>query len=71
MRQKAPAAKLTADLLHEQIDFLTVLPDQPDVVNADKAPRPVHEAKVLAIVEQLVFCHSSLTTCAVVACCVR
>ena len=55
MRQKDQAAKLAADLLHEQINFLTVLPDEPDVVNADKAPRPVHEAEALAIVQQLVF----------------
>ena len=70
MRQKAPAAKLAADLLHEQINFTTVVPNEPDVVNVDKAPRPVHEAD-LAIVQQLVFCHSSLTACAVVACCAR
>ena len=60
MRQQAPAAKLAADLLHEQINFPAVLPNEPDVVKVDKAPRPVHEAKVLAIVEQLVFCHSGL-----------
>ena len=60
MLQQAPAAKLAEDLLHEQINFPTVLPDEPDVVNADKAPRPVHEADFLAIVQQLVFCHSGL-----------
>ena len=62
-------SRLAADLLHEQINFPTVLPNEPGVVNVDKAPRPVHEAEGDCAAAR--FLPFQLETGAVVACCAR